>query len=566
MRFYLISFFLLMQLNSFGQKDPESQYKFGYELFIEGKYDLAMEVFKPLSSHNHKFKYREEAAYYYSLAAKEAGYFYQARQMMVHSVTQFKDWEHLDNSYLLLSELYFLQNDHLNACLTLKNLQKETSLAQGRNMKFDYLSRLSDSDSLKQLYYSFPEDKIIGILLAENLSKPPFAPGDEALLESLIEFFHLNPENFNMATAQVYKKDAYNVAVLLPFKWKLTQVNNQYFKNKFAYSIYSGILRAVDTLVGSGIDVRIRPYDTEQSIEKTQSLLEDSSLTQADLIIGPMYPHLSRIVMDFGRKNTINVVNPLSKNMNMVEGNPYGYLFQVPELISGARLIQLAKDSLWYDSLSCPSIIINDPEKDSILVSQYFEAFKEDTTFRIDSLILFDPSNLTQIDNYIHRDTLDSISISMIFLPSNNRALAGRVLRAADKVNGHFPILGHPAWAEYSNVSYDLLENRKVYFVWGDWLRWDDELFWLLYKEPRFDQKPDYYTSLGFEMMYFFGNRLNKYGRYFQKGLIEEGPSSGIFFPGFDFSKGNYNSFTPLIRVHDNQLQWLNKLELFGRN
>ena len=558
----------LSPMISLGQQDPDSQFKFGYELLMEGKYDLAMEIFKPLSSHNSDYAHREEAAYYFAQAAKKAGYLYQARQMMIHSVTQFRDWENLDNSYLLLTEIYFLQGDFQNGCANLKNLQSEEKQVKGREMKVLYVNRISDPDSLKQLYFTFPEDRDIALKLASIISTPPFEPGDELLLENIIDFFSLDPEHFNMATKRIYKKDIYNVAVLLPFKWKITQTNNQYFKNKFAYSIYSGILRAADTLNGLGIPVLIRPYDTEQSSFKMEEILADSSLAEADMIIGPMYPHLSRKVLEYGRSMRINVVNPLSKNLDLIKDNPYGYLFQVPVEVSSLVLSKLAFDSAWYDdSLAHPGVILNDWEKDSLLLEGYIGEFKEDSTFELDSIIIFDPTDQEQISNYIHRDTLDSISISHIFIPSNNKALASRVLSSADKVDGSFPILGHSSWFEYSNISLEQLERRRVYFIYSDWIRWNEKLFWLLQKEPKFDQKPDYYTCLGYEILFFFGRALKNHGRFFQDGLIKEGPQQGFFFPGFDYSKGNYNSFTPLVRVKDNRLEWLNKWELFsGRN
>jgi hypothetical protein len=547
-----------------GQNDPDSQFKFGYELLLEGRYDLAMEVFNPLASHNSNYKFKAESAYYYSVAAKNAGYFYQARWMMINSVTQFRDWKYIDHSYLLLSEIYFLQNDYQNACLSLKNLKEDLNIDQGSKMKVRYLEKLNDEDSLKTLFFSFPEDKELAIILASKISSPPFEAGDELILENIIDFFELDPEQFNLASNRILKKDYYNVAVLLPFKWKLTLRNYQYFKNRFAYSIYSGILKAADSLARLGIGIRIRPFDTEQSSFKVEEILKDTVLANSDLIIGPMYPHLSSTVMQYGKERRINVVNPLSKNIELIEGNPYGYLFQVPETISAQRLSKLARDSSWYDSTSHPGLILSDLSKDTILVELYFNEFKDDSTFRLDSAFLFDPLDREQISNYIHRDTLDSISISHIFIPTNNKALASRILSSADRINADFPILGHSAWVEYLNISLEQLERRSVYFIWGDWLRWNPDLFWLLQKEPKFDQKPDYFSCLGFEVMYFFGNRLERYGRYFQKGLIDEGPTLGVFFPGFNYSKGNYNSFTPLLRVRGNRLEWLNKVELFS--
>lgn len=559
---WLMAFWLL-SVNGLAQNDPESQFQFGKELLEEGKYDLAMEVFKPLSSHNSEFEYRAEAAYYFSLAAKKGGYPYQARQMMIHSVTQFDDWEYVDQSYLLLTEIYFDQGDYLNACTSLQNLKKEQNVKYGQEMKVAYLSKLQDSDSLKNIYYAFTEDRDVAIALGQVLSIPPFEPGDEMLLENIIDFFELDPEAFNMATKRVAKKDVYNIAVFLPFKWKLTQKNNQYFKNKFAYSIYSGILKAADTLNKSGIPLMIKPYDTEQSSFTVEKLLKDSSLAQADLIIGPMYPHLSKKVMEYGRQMRINVINPLSKNMDLIDANPYGYLFQVPVEVSTIRLSKLARDSAWYDdSISHPGVILNSWDKDSALLESYLGAFQADTNFKLDSILLFDPNDQEQISNYIHRDTLDSISISHIFIPTNNKALVNRVLSSAAKVDGQFPILGHSAWAEYNNISLEQLERRKVYFIYGDWLNWNSDLFWLLHGKQNFDPKPDYYQALGYELLSYFGKKLHRYGKFFQEGLIKEGPTRGIFFPGHDYSKGNYNSFAPLIRVRNNRFEWLNRYEL----
>ena len=269
--------------------------------------------------------------------------------------------------------------------------------------------------------------------------------------------------------------------------------------------------------------------------------------------------------MEYGRQMKINVINPLSKNIDFLEENPYAYLFQVPLEISAQKLATLAWDSAWYDSASYPGVILSNWDKDSTLLDIYLKTFAGDSTFKLDSLLFFDPMNKDQISNYIHRDTLDTISISHLFIPSNNKALVNQVLSSADKIDGDFPILGHSSWADYSNISLEQLERRKVYFVYGDWLRWNSDLFWLLHREGQFDSKPDYYSCLGYELMFYFGNRLSRYGRFFQKGLIKEGATKGIFFPGFDFSKGNYNSFAPLIRVRNNRFEWLNRWELLSQ-
>ncbi|MFN6945093.1 MAG: tetratricopeptide repeat protein, partial [Cytophagaceae bacterium] len=85
----------------------EAKYKRGKELYEAGKYTLAMEVLKPLTSAAEGNAYAEHAHYFYALSAFKGQQAKEARQILLQLTTRYPDWQKINEAYYLLSNISF---------------------------------------------------------------------------------------------------------------------------------------------------------------------------------------------------------------------------------------------------------------------------------------------------------------------------------------------------------------------------------------------------------------------------------------------------------------------------
>ena len=113
-RYYLTGLLLTISLGlAFAQRTNtfKNDFNHGKELFTMGRYDLAMEVLKPLTLPTNKSIYSPYAGYYYSLSAYQKGYSYLSEEMLKSILDIYPDWEKIDLVRLWLSKIYFEEED-----------------------------------------------------------------------------------------------------------------------------------------------------------------------------------------------------------------------------------------------------------------------------------------------------------------------------------------------------------------------------------------------------------------------------------------------------------------------
>ena len=82
-RFFCALFFLTLTVQAQDQASLQRGYKNAKDLFTLGKYELAMEAFKPLTKQESGNAFTEYATFYYALSAFKAGQENVARDMFL---------------------------------------------------------------------------------------------------------------------------------------------------------------------------------------------------------------------------------------------------------------------------------------------------------------------------------------------------------------------------------------------------------------------------------------------------------------------------------------------------
>jgi len=138
-------------------------------------------------------------------------------------------------------------------------------------------------------------------------------------------------------TDSTMKRRVFQVALMLPlYLGELDQINTDpkstepeaTIKSFQFIQFYEGYRIAVDSLVKTGLRIKLWIYDVDKDTGKTRQVLKKPELRKMDLIIGLLYTLNFQIVADFAEKYKINIVNPISERSNVIAGHPNVFKMQ----------------------------------------------------------------------------------------------------------------------------------------------------------------------------------------------------------------------------------------------
>src|SRR5262245_34090773 len=86
-------------------QDFKKQYKHAREFYNEGKYNLAMEAFKPLMVYDKNNPYPEYASFFYALSALNQNYHAVARDMLLQVKKLYPEWDQLNEVNYWLAKI-----------------------------------------------------------------------------------------------------------------------------------------------------------------------------------------------------------------------------------------------------------------------------------------------------------------------------------------------------------------------------------------------------------------------------------------------------------------------------
>ncbi|HEX8039420.1 MAG TPA: hypothetical protein VF490_09715, partial [Chryseosolibacter sp.] len=213
----LIVIALASNLALFAQIDYAKQYRNAKDLFREGKYNLAMETFKPLIAYDQKNQYSPYASFYYALSAYKQGYDAVAKDMLLQLKNVHAKWEKMDEVNLWLAMIYFRNKDYFQGVKTLNAIQDKKQSDYIKRLKEQYLSQITDAETLRMMLEEYPNDDVVAKILARTIAKDLSDEENKKTLESLIERFKLERSDFIPEAPGTFYKERYSVSVLLPF-------------------------------------------------------------------------------------------------------------------------------------------------------------------------------------------------------------------------------------------------------------------------------------------------------------------------------------------------------------
>ena len=566
---FICSLLVLGSQSTFAQVDYNKQYFNAKALFREGKYNLAMESFKPLIPYDPKNNFSEYSSFYYALAAYHQGFKAVAKTSLNQLKASHPNWNKMDEvnfwmGKILLDDRDYFQALKIFATVHDKKIQQDIDVA-----KSIALAPITDSEVLKMMLEEYPKDAVIARALATLLAKDLTIPEDKVFLENLIAKFNFKKSDFITEAPASYFKDVYSISVLLPFMVNTLEPSPAPKRNQSVLDLYEGMKQAVDTLGKQGVKLSLRAYDTEWKVDKIKTILNTEELKNTDLILGPFFQDEAKPIQEFSLANRINTFNPVHNNSELIGANPYAFLYQPSVEILGKKSGEFL--AAYAKKKNC-MVFYGASKRDSLLATSFIQAaYKNGLKIMAAHKVPKDGSKLildilttaTEFDEfkYPSQFTLNKDSLGSIFVASDDALIYAKVVSSIETRRDQIIVLGSERWINQTS-SIDLEKFRTLPIVltapnFTNPMKPATVAFEKKYIRTH-GKPPSDYAAMGYELMLILGNQMKKNGVYFQEAMAKA-PVNGFLTEGVNYQQGRSNALIPFIKFTDGNIVVIEK-------
>jgi LysM repeat protein len=327
--------------------------------------------------------------------------------------------------------------------------------------------------------------------------------------------------------------DTLKILLILPFSAegnlenlkKQEKANNDYRLTPItenAAQFYEAFLLAVSQMDLSGKTLDLVVHDSKLNPEVVTSILSGLN-NNPDLIIGPLMHDNIKLCLDYGLKNAIPVIAPVSE-MDTV-------LLTYPNLISIEANRKIRNDFIasWLYQRSDNIVIVHDgketskriAEKTKQDINDFFEVKNVTDEYEI-KLFFYDMKNQSQLHDQIsEQDTNFVISVSEN--PVHISSLMASLYQCDES---YVRLLGNRSWTELANIEAEVFRFLHFSYISPMFIDYSDSLsieFAQLYREEFLDE-PQMYAYMGYDVANLILPNAFLYGKAMmnQFPLIEE--------------------------------------------
>lgn len=352
------------------------------------------------------------------------------------------------------------------------------------------------------------------------------------------------PEKEKAAEKKTIKKfSKADVSLLVPFK--LDELNLKTATKadieKFAMPIdfYQGFKLGLDSAAAAGLNFNLNVFDTQDDNSHIASLYKNERFKQSNLIIGPVFPDGLKFISTYSKAENAMIVSPLAAS------NPAD--FNNPNLISIVNNIDLhaRKIAAYITKTFSPTntiVVLINPRKTEdeqfaspvrsflngngkFLVQEYASAFSFET-------------KMQKGKNYA------------VILISADRAFVlptiEKLYKLKNLASGGYNInlFGHPNWVK-QNYPTDKIQALNTIISSSYKVDYKNPSVVTFIRKYRLQNgfEPGEYAFKGFDIGFYFGHLLTKYGADYKDYLTDEK------------YKGLHNTFS---FIHDEKLGYIN--------
>ncbi len=533
---------IAQQQANLNEKDYLLRYKKAVQLYADQKFNEARDLLAPLTSKKYNNAVSPYAHYYFASSSYKLNKYYDARIMLRQLLERFPGWSEIDDAYYLYGNVAFAENKPEEALQALNRVSSKSWKASIENMEYAFLSKIKDLSQLKQLYQKSPDNPVLAQLIIDAIQRSKNASRDDLELSDRLtnQFSQRNAgSNSPKKPRQNDDSDAINVAVMLPFRLFEFDASKATRANQYVYDLYAGMKLAQEKLASEQINLNLFAFDIEKDAKQMNQLVANRGFGKVDVIIGPLYPEVNKIVNTFAKSNDAVQVHPLSNNL---------------QLVSDDKSAFLASPSYETQSQKALEYVVN--EKSARSVSIYYGNTRKDSTFAYiyrDKAVAKGLSVVT-----IRRfNTIDDIDTKRkadhIFVSCSDPTLGPKIISALDKKKVSAPVVAASSAFDFESSSLSIF-NRELFLIQLDYINRDKEEvknFRSAFINAQ-NISPSYYAYWGYDMVLFYGRMLRMGKSRFRANLDAIDYTQGYTLDGFDYTNRSHeNKIVPIVKYED---------------
>jgi TolA-binding protein/ABC-type branched-subunit amino acid transport system substrate-binding protein len=555
----LLSSFTCQLKGAQAQSDQElkNSYQYGKQLLLEGKYSNAKDIFYKLTLPFPNNIYDKYAYYLYSIASYQSGDKETAKTYLQKMIEKFPTFSQIDDAKYFLGIVHFDLGE-LKQGIEMMNTIKQSSFSENiAATKKNFLYKAT-TEQLKNLHRQNIQDEVLGRTLAQKLTAQRLNADEKILLGSLIQKYNLADikaaDYSNQVNVAPILKPTYNVALFLPFMQKET---SPYYSNRryqFVYDMYEGIKMAQKDLENEGVKLKLFAFDTERNDTTVQELVKKEWNSEIDLIVGPLYPNNIKELMKLAEAKKINIVNPMGNNNELLNNNPYLFSVESTPETQGTKAAEFALSNF---AGKTAFIYFGEKLQDSLTAFAYQKRLEKETGYQVITQRL---KSKVGYYNYLNDLTKFSKADSAhLFICTDEESKAINFVSALRSAKRGFPILTYRSWLDFSQLSFEQLEQLNVHFLMTDYILHNKATgeFQREYIN-RTNVFPSRFAYIGYETFYYFGKLMATFGTNFQDVLKRKSYEKGKLMAGFNFYNNNDNQCITITKFNDGELEVVN--------
>ena len=582
----LIIFFIFFSSIAFAQSD--------YSNFTKVKKLFNQKNYSELTNLNFNISSKSEFYPYYIFYRSISNYYLNNEDQSLNDLNEiiksFPKWSQIDEVYYWIIKIIIGKESietTLNYFNKIKNIQIQEDIY---SMIEPEIKKISSFNQLKTLYKNYANNKIIAKYYGRSLLKEYLS---DEIIDEITEILDLveRDELF------VVENKKFRVAVLLPFMFDGFDNDNFIKNNNFIMDLYSGILFGHKNYDSINSMIDIIPFDTRRDPIVVKKIIQEGSLDNIDLIIGPLYGKPIEIIKQFCLENKILMINPLSSNNKIIDDNRYSLLFKPSIKTVAQKASEYSIDrfntnkntiifyennfqdsliaKIYYDNLEKNGFNIiyskSVSKDDSRLIldslaSTYEEMLSDsiyDTLKNISGILIKDGRGIDELDTtykYIEKFYIEEDSIGHVFVSSKNSLFASNIISAVDIRNDTIPVLGFEDWLKFNLISINQFQDLDISLISPSFSNSLDEDYKYIeeYFIDNYRRKLSNNFIIGVELINMIIDINKSYGRYFQFGLRNEKLIKGKISGGSSYLRANDNQIVPVIKVVESDIIKIN--------
>jgi ABC-type branched-subunit amino acid transport system substrate-binding protein len=525
-------------------QDELATYKRAKTLISYGNYDDAMELLRPYMDEAKFGNLSGYATYHFAQAAYQKGS-YRLAQSTIANLVNDSSWPKQDEARYLMALTLFQEGRNFEALQEIAKIKSPNVKSQAENASYQFLKQTSVSFLTANLR-QFNENKGYTLALKEQMERQAVMSTDERTIYNQIK--DLNIGTNGQKNNPIKNLQSLDVAIILPLNYSGRKGVRDLEANNFVFELYQGLKFAANELKESGLNLTFRTYDTERDLNKVQQILADPFVLQSDVIIGPIYPDESEVVMSFAERNAIPFINPLSNVNDKLQGTAYSYLFRPSVNSLAASILEFSNKNFEGKRMA---IAYSGATRDEQLAKLITEGARK-YGYSIRSNKKVAGREILDVFEQTKLKEADSALVDMLIIISDDPNTASITLGFMESQNINIPIMVMDSWLYFNFANYEMLENQNFYFVGNNSIDFGRENLQTFRENFNLEHinYPSFNTHLGYELMYWVSETINPSNGFdFRKNLNQNTFSEGRISYGFNFLNNNNNTYVPIFKI-----------------